>query len=236
MTVRAWRRALAVAWSGLGVWGCSDLTATGDGVVLLEVELPTPAVVETSDTLPLTARALDADGNEVQVPVFWRTPDATLDLDTTGFVSTALTSGTGRVQARVGTLTSQLVSLTIRPRSDTVVVAEPDTLDVAATDTASAGLGARVESFNPVGGIAGTTLVYQVVDSAPGPAQAVRFASGGQLFRAATGADGGPAAPVTLRRVPGRVQPAAVRVRVDAFRPSGTVVPGSGQEFLVRFF
>ena len=236
MNVRLWRRTLAVACSGLGVWGCSDLTATAGGVVLLEVALPTPPVVETNDTLPLTARALDADGNEVQVPIFWRTPDATLSLDSTGFVTTVLTSGTGRVQARVGTLTSQLVSLTIRPRSDTVVVAEPDTLDVQPTDTASAGLVARVESFNPAGGISGTMLIYQVVDSAPAASQAVRFANGGQLFRASTGADGAPATPVTLRRVTGQVQPASVRVRVDAFRPSGTPVPGSGQEFLVRFF
>ncbi|HXI20618.1 MAG TPA: hypothetical protein VNH46_06010, partial [Gemmatimonadales bacterium] len=105
--------------------GCSSLT--GDqGIVALELRVPSPAVVEHLDTLALRARALNVSGDSVAATIFWRTPDSTLVLDSTGFVTTDSTSGSGRVQARVGSLVSDLVTLTILPRADTLQLTGPE--------------------------------------------------------------------------------------------------------------
>jgi hypothetical protein len=109
-----------------------------------------------------------------------------------------------------------------------------DTIIIPAADSFSSGLGARVESLDPVGGVAGTSILYEVVDSVAARGT-VRFANGLLAFRATTGSDGGPTTPVTLRKVAGQVPPPAVEVRVSASRPSGTPVPGSEQVFTLLF-
>lgn len=215
---------------------CSNLPAGEGGVVALELRLPSPAVVEQNDTLRLRARALNADGDSVAADVFWRTLDDTVltVVDSIGLVTTSRTSGTARVQARVGSLRSDLVSLSLRPRSDTVLLSVADTITIPAADSLSSALGARVESLDPVGGVAGTSILYEVVDTVAARGR-VRFANGLLAFRATTGSDGGPTTAVTLRKVAAQAPPPVVEVRVSASRPSGTPVPGSGQVFTLLF-
>lgn len=216
--------------------GCSDISGS-QGVVALELRLPSPPAVEQFDTLTLRARAIDQDGDSVAAEIFWRTPDTTLIIaDSTGRLTTALTSGTGRVQARVGNLYSELSNpaFTIRPRADTLRLTVADTLTVPAADTASAPLGAVLESNDPAGGISGASILYEVVDTLAALG-AVRFQGGNLLLRATTATGGAPSPAVTLRRVPGAAAPATVQVRVSATRPSGTPVPGSGQLFTLTF-
>jgi len=221
----------------LAVVGCSDLTGGFRGVVALEVRIPQPAYVEPDDTLQLQARALDADGDSVNAPVYWRVLDTTLILadSAAGRVTTALTAGTGRVQARTGAVLSDLVTLNLRGRSDTLVVTGADTLRVPSGDTASAPLRAAIQSATPPGqGVANAVIVYQVEDTLAAAGR-VRFQGGGLRLRALTGSTGEPALGVTLRRVPGVAQPDTVRVRISASRPSGAAVPGSGQQFVLLF-
>jgi len=92
--------------------GCSDLTEGAGGVVELEIRRPAQTQIEVGQTLQLSARALDRDGNPVDVPITWRTPDATLTVDDQGLV-TAVAPGTGQVQAFAGSLASARVSLTV---------------------------------------------------------------------------------------------------------------------------
>jgi len=222
---------------GLALAGCSDLTSGSGGVVALELRLPSPAVVEQNDTLRLHARALDAEGDSVAIAVFWRTLDDTLLTvvdSAAGLVTTARTSGQARVQARVGTLRSDIVTLTLRPRSDTLIVAVADTITVPAADSVSDSLYARVESLTPAGGVAGTSILFQLVDSAAARG-VLRFANGLLTFRAATSTTGAPATRVTLRKVVNQVPPPVVEVRVSASRPSGIAVPGSGQIITLLF-
>jgi hypothetical protein len=217
------------------LFGCGNLTGGEGGVVALELRLPNPAVVEFGDTIQLQARALDADGDSVGATIVWITPDTTIALDSTGLLTTDTTAGTGRVQARVGNLRSDLVTFTIRHRSDIISLTGATTLTVAPADSASEALVAVIRSVTPdTQGISGSALVYQVVDSATFR-DVVHFAGGGQNLRAVTGSDGGPTIPVTLRRNPGATFPATVIVQVSATRPSGTAVPGSGQTFSITF-
>ncbi len=201
----------------------------------LELRLPTSPQVQQNDTVTLRARALDLDGDSVDIPIYWRSLDTTLLLfDTTGRMTTILTSGTGRVQARAGNLYSDLSAFSILPRADTLRLTGPDSLTVPAIDTASGTLAVVLESNDPAGGISGSSMVFEVVDSAAA-AGTVHFQGGGLALRVTTTTGGVPATAVTLRRSPGAVPPATVQVRVSAARPSGTPVPGSGQLFTLTF-
>ena len=101
-------------------------------------------------------------------------------------------------------------------------------------DTASAPLGAVLESNDPAGGISGASILYEVVDTLAAQGS-VRFQNGNLVVRATTSTGGAPSPGVTLRKVPGGTPPATVQVRVSATRPSGTPVPGSGQLFVLTF-
>jgi hypothetical protein len=219
----------------LPLLGCSDLAGTGGGVVALELRLQNPAVVEQQDTLVLSARALDVNGKPVAADIFWRTPDSALIVDSTGLVTTEASSGSGRVQARTGSLLSDLVSLEIHRRSDTLVLHGPATITVPATDTASAALVAAVQSLAPdTVGISNTRILYEIVDTATAQGN-FHFQGGGLSLRAATGLTGEPLVPVTLRKASPGTAPASVTVVVSATRPSKVGVPGSGQVFTIDF-
>jgi len=214
---------------------CSDLNSTSGGVVALELRLPNPAVVEQHDTLALVARALNTAGDPVPAEIFWHSPDSALIVDSTGFVTTDSSSGSGRIQAHTGSLLSDLVPLEIHRRSDSLAIQGPTAIPVPATDSASAALVAAVLSLTPdTAGISNTRILYEVVDTAAARGT-VRFEGGGLSLRAATGLTGQSLVPVTLRRVPEATPPATVTVRVTANRPSGLAVPGSGQVFTISF-
>jgi hypothetical protein len=219
----------------LPLLGCSDLSGTGGGVVALELRLQTPPVVEQHDTLVLSARALDANGREVTAEIIWRSPDSILSVDSTGLVTTDSSSGAGRIQARTGSLLSDLVLLEIHRRSDTVALPVQTTITVPASDTASPALVAAVRSLAAdTVGISNTRILYEVVETQAATGR-LRFPGGQLSLRAATGLTGEPLVPVTLRKVPGTTPPVSVTVRVSATRPSGVAVPGSGQVFTVDF-
>lgn len=225
-------------WLGLLLLaGCSKLTAPKGEAVALELRLPVPAAVEPGDTLRLQARALDAQGDSIDVPIYWRVADTTLILvDSTGLVTTTLSTGSGRVQARSGKLLSTLTSgqLAIHPRSDTLVLLGPLVDTIQAGDTSSAILDAAVQSFAPAGGVADQRILYEVVDTALAQGK-VRFSGGGLQLRVATSTTGQATPSVRLFTVAGQTPPASLTVRISATRPSGTPVPGSGQIFTLLF-
>jgi hypothetical protein len=217
--------------------GCSSLGESGT-VVALEVRTPVPAAVEQNDTLTLRAVARDQDGDSVAATITWASADTTLVIVGADQLTTSLATGTGRVQARVGSLRSELVTYTIRRRSDSLVLVGPavDTVDVA-LETASAVLDARLESHgDDTVGVSGATIRYRVIDADTALARnTVEFPGGGLERRATTGANGSPTTGVTLGIVAGATPPDSVRIEILAERPSGTVVPGSGQQFTVVF-
>jgi uncharacterized protein YjdB len=93
-------------------FGCSNLTEGAGGVVELEIRQPAVTTIEVGQTVQLSARALNRDGDPVNVPISWRTPDTTLTVDDQGLV-TGVAPGTGQVQAFAGSLASARVSLTV---------------------------------------------------------------------------------------------------------------------------
>lgn len=217
---------------GVLLLGCSSL-GEGDSVVALEVSTVQPAVVEQFDTIRLRARALNLQGDSVAAVITWAAADTTVVVAGADSLTTPYASGSGRVQARTGSLRSELVTYTVRRRSDSLALTGALADTVSAADSASAPLVAAVLSLTPdTAGIGGTRIRYAIEPAAIG---LVRFAGDVSELYAATGSTGSPAVGVTLRRVPGATQPASVTVTVDAVRPSGRTVPGSGQSFTVVF-
>jgi hypothetical protein len=217
----------------LATLACSKLPSGEGGVVALELRLPAPAYVEPGDTVTLRARALDAQGDSVDARIVWRVLDSTLILvDSAGRITTDTNAGSGRVQAALGRLFSDLQTLNIRPRSDTLVLVGPAVDTVLAGDTASNPLVAAVQNLALASGVAATTIQYAVVE--PTAVGRVWFAGRSDTIRVTTGSTGQPIVGVTLRRT-GSSAPDSVHVSVLATRPSTDTVPGSGQQFTVIF-
>jgi hypothetical protein len=228
--VRRW----ALLISSVMLQGCSNLTEGAGGVVGLEIQAPSLKTIEVGETLQLTAVALDKDGNPVATPIDWRAPDPTLTVDGATGVITGVSPGSGRVQAFVGSLSSELVAFTVIARADTLVLTGDSVLTVPAGVTASAPLLVQLQSFSPAGPLPSRPVIY-VVTSPPdvGP-HTVELPNAALTDTVLTGTDGAVSS-VTLNRANGTTQPVTAIVEVRAFRTQGEAVPGSGQRVTVNF-
>lgn len=107
-------RRAAGALLALLLAGCSKATTFDGGIAAVEIRVPVPAQVLVGDTLPLTARALDAAGDSVAAALEWRTPDSTITVGlTTGKVVGVLPGFSGRVQVTAGGVTSDFVTIVV---------------------------------------------------------------------------------------------------------------------------
>lgn len=115
------RITLAALATLMTVAGCANLPVDGDGVVALEVTSPASLVLSEGQSVQLEARALDRNGAVVpDAAIVWATPDTTITVEEgTGVVTAIDSTGTGRVQAAVGTLRSELITFTLQPAPGT---------------------------------------------------------------------------------------------------------------------
>ena len=217
--------------------GCSNLTDTGNGVVALDVTVPSRLELEVGDTIKLHARALDRAGDSVDAVITWHTPDSTLAVDSLTGRATGLIGGLpGRVQAAQGTLVSDFLQFTVLGHADSLAL-PADSADTVATGvTQSAPLAAQLVGVAGVD-LTGHRLVFTVTTPpyASPAARTVELSNGALADTVLTAADGTPVSPVTLNRVAGVASPPMATVTVTAARPSGAAVPGSGQTFSVTF-
>jgi Big-like domain-containing protein len=211
--------------------GCSGLTEGEAGVVALEVRVPAPSVLEIGEILQLSARPLDKNGDSVAATVIWRTPDTTATVDSTTGVVTGVAPGTARVQASVGSLTSDLVSLTVLARADTLAI-EGDSIFTVTGDTlASPPLVVSLQSFTS-GALSDRPVIYEI--TTPTPDTAVTL-TGGVLSDTVQTASDGTITSEILTLNPSKTRPDSTIIEVRANRTHGAPVPGSGQRFIVRF-
>lgn len=221
------------------ILGCSSLTGDSSTPVVIDVFPPAGSGIsgqlEIGDTAVMAARALNQQGDSVPATFVWRTADTGLVfLDTiTGRVS-GKQPGSARVQGRTGSLISDFVTLTVVPMADSLVLVPPDSARVLTGDTASAPLVAELDTINPVGPLSGRRIVYEITQLFPATDSA---SLNGGLFavNATTTSTGQPAVPVYVRKIPGRQHPDSVYVEIRSYRPSGALIPGSGQQYIVRF-
>lgn len=214
--------------------GCSNLTEGPGGVVELRVTTPAVPTIEVGEMLPLSAEALDKDGNIVNTEITWRAPDATLTVDPLTGIITGVSPGTGRVQAFAGSLASGLVSFTVVARADTLILVGDSVVTVGPGITASTPLVTRLESFSPAGPLPSWPVIYTITSPPDAGPHTVELPGGVLSDTLTTGTDGAVSS-VTLNRVNGTTQPDTAIVEVRASRLRGGAVPGSGQRFLVLF-
>lgn len=213
---------------------CSGLDEAEGGVVALEIRVPSPPVIEIGEQLQLSARPLNAEGDSVAAPVIWLPLDATLSVDRETGIVTGVSPGTGRVQARSGSLTSELVTFSVLAPADTLIIVGDPIVTVPPEPGASGPLVVRLESFDPVGPLASRPVVYEITSPPAGAAPVVELTGGVQIDTLTTGADG-TVTGVSLNRAAGAIAPDSAIVAVRASRTRGAVVPGSGQRFIIRF-
>ncbi len=116
-------RGLGLAAASLLV-GCSSLPTTGSGIVAIEVRTPSSLTLRLGDSVTLHARALNQQGDSVAGVIRWFTVDtAAVTVDSIrGVVTPRQSTGTARVQASVGTLHSDPLTLLLAPALTTLVL------------------------------------------------------------------------------------------------------------------
>lgn len=114
---------LGLAAAGLLV-ACSSLPTTGDGVVAIEVQIPSSLILHLGDSVTLHARAIDQQGDSVAAEFRWYTADtAAVSVDSIrGVVTARQASGSARIQAAVGNLRSDPLMLLLAPAPATLVL------------------------------------------------------------------------------------------------------------------
>jgi len=229
------------------VAGCSDLSGDSDTPIVIEIRSPAApaggsAPIEIGDTVTLGAVALNQSGDSVAATFQWRTPDtAFLFVDpATGRIS-GKKEGTARVQVRTGSLTSDLGAFAVVPFAESLTVVPPDSARVLVTDPASAFLVVELDTINPTGPLSGRQVVYTLTTIFGAAGDSASLTGGAMSRTVSTGATGRPTTNVYVRVIPGVNRPDSVLVDVSAYRPSSfsapapVPIPGSGQQFIVRF-
>lgn len=223
------RRLVLLISSGL-LLSCSDLTEGAGGVVGLEIRTPDLTTIEVGEALPLSAQALDKDGNPVSADIMWRAPDPTLTVDPATGVITGVSPGTGRVQAFAGSLSSSLVSFSVITGADTLVLVGDSVFTVGPAVASSPFLVSQAQTF-AAGPLPSWPVIYEVTRPLDG---SVALEGGVLIDTLTTGTDGA-VSTVTLNRVNGTTQPDSAFVEIRSFHTRGAPVAGSGQRFIILF-
>ncbi len=215
---------------------CSNITDVGNGVVELDVTIPSRPELEVGDTVQLVARAVDRNGEVVAADITWATPDTTIGVVASTGQVTGLAPGPGRVQAAEGTLVSDFLSFTVLARADSLALPAGGAVTVAADAPSSAPLAVTLLGAPDVS-LAGHRIIFTITAPAVADpaARTLQFPNGALADTVTTAPDGTPSIAVTVDRVTGTTAPATATVTVEAFRPSGAAVPGSGQAFTITF-
>lgn len=192
--------------------------------------VPDSGRVELRDTLHPRARALNGRGDSTAAQIVWGALDTSIAIvDSLSGATVGRNVGTGRIQARVGNLRSNPVTITILDPLDSIRASGPDTVTVLAPDTLSDSM--KIQAFGPpgpTGSTAGRKVILSIIlpPGAPGltlvPGDTVRTnASGLAVFQ--------------VRATSGISRPETVVVTAAARRADGTPVTGSPLTFVVEF-
>lgn len=228
--MRRWARLLPL----LAVTACSGLDEGEGGVVAIEVETPEFQTLEVGEQVQVVARALDADGQLVDVTIAWQASADAVTVDAAGIV-TAAQPGEAAVQASVGSLASESLDFTVVAAADTIVIAGDSVFSVASgtEPPGTATLAVRLESFTSPEPLSGRPVIFEITRPLPGTTPVVQLAGGVQGDTVTTSADA--TASVVIGAVSGQIPPDTAIVQVRAERLRGAAVPGSGQRFIVLF-
>ena len=224
-------------WAGLlpllALAACSGLDEGEGGVVALELETPEFTTIEIGEQVQMVARALDANGDVVDVGISWQASSEAVTVDAAGIV-TGAAPGEADVQASVGSLTSEPLPFTVQAAADTIIIVGDSVLTIPPTEPpGTATLSVRLESRTPPGPVESRGVIFAITQPVAGAVAVVQLAGGVQSDTLTTSTAG--VATVTVGAVIGQVPPDTAIVEVRAERLRGEPVPGSGQRFILLF-
>lgn len=189
--------------------------------------VPDSGRVEVLDTLRPHALALNGRGDSVAAPVVWSALDTTIQIvDSLTGTTVGRVVGTGRIQARVGSLRSNPIAIAVLAPLDSVRVSGPDTVTVPALDTLSDSL--KIQVFGPAGSTAGRKIAVTI--TFPPGAAGLTLVPGDTVRTNGTGL-----AVFQVRATSAIPRPDTVVVSASAQHFGGAPVPGSPLTFVVEF-
>ncbi len=201
-----------------------------DQVVALEVSLPDSGRVEVTDTLRPIAHALNGHGDSVAADIFWVSLDTAVIavVDSTTGETLGKTVGTGRLQASVGLLRSNPLSVAVITHLDSLQAlgAPRDTIIVSAPDSLSDSL--QVQLFATPAIASSRRVIFSAV-TFPASGPLVTFVPNDSVLSNSAGV-----ATAQLRLSAGGALPDSVIVTARVQRPDGTPLPGAAT-FVVEF-
>ncbi len=196
--------------------------------------LPDSGRIEVTDTLRPRARALNGRGDSVAATITWASLDTAIVavVDSTTGVTYAKAIGTGRLQARAGTLRSNPENVFIIPPLDSayaaggihsiVTVSAPDSL----SDSLVVQVAAPSQGTNP---LASRRVSFAVDSIYPAVVTTLTFVPRDTVK---TGTDGKAAAQL---RLTAGTQPDSVVVKATLRHIDGSLVQGTPVRFVVEF-
>jgi hypothetical protein len=213
----------------LAAAACHALSPDLNAVIAIEITLPDSGRVELQDTLRPSARALNGRGDSTAADLVWTALDTTIAVvDSSTGATVGRLVGTGRLQARVGNLPSNPVTVTVLAPLDSIRAGgiTRDTVHVSAPDTLSDSL--AVQAFAPSGSpISGRKIALAI--AFPAGTSNLTLVPKDTVRTNATGL-----AVFQLRLGAGTVPDSAI-VIATARHGDGTPVPGSPVTFVVEF-
>ncbi len=195
--------------------------------------LPDSGLVELNDTLTPSARALNGRGDSVAAAIRWEALDTAVValLDSTTGESLGKTVGTGRLQARVGRLRTNPLSVTVQSPADSAFADGParDTVTVSTPDSVSDSLRVKVTVTPDNAQNRVRRPVTLEATAYPAGAGAFTLVPNDTVFTSSSGVA------IFRVRLTGGPLPDSVLVTVRAARANGTAVPGTPILFVVEF-
>lgn len=223
-----------VALLALATLFACKLNSDLDQPVAIDVILPDSGRVEITDTFRPRARALNEIGDSVAAQIYWSSLDTAIIavLDSATGVSLGEAVGSGRLQARVGSLRTDPQNVAVLPKLDSLRAggggATRDTVFVTAVPPDSLSDSLQVQAFASGGAATGRRVVYAAT-TYPASGPVVTLLPKDTVLTTSTGT-----ALTQVRLRPGPV-PDSVVVTATMRRLNGTQIPGSPVTFVVEF-
>ena len=215
------------------LWGCGTLGTDFNQIVAIEVSLPYGGNVELGDTILPSARALNGRGDSVAATIYWKAVDTAhvTVLDSTSGATLGKATGAGAIQARIGNLPSNPLTVTVLAAPDTAFAGGTtrDSVSIAAkTDSLSDTLTVEVADTN--GGLTTPLSGWPVVFQITYPTDTTAFT----LLPGDTVRTGSTVAAVRVK-LKNRALPDSVVVSATARHVRGAAIAGSPITFTVIF-
>lgn len=222
-------RVLAIS----AVLACERFAPDFDAVIALEVAVPDSGIVELGDTLQPRARALNGRGDSVPAIVSWAAIDTAVVevLDPATGATLGRQVGTGRIQASVGRLRSNPVTLIVQPPLDSARAEGEvrDTVTLSAPDSLSDSLRVRVFATASTAQNLVRRKIALERTTEPAATGVFAFVPDDTVLTNREGAA------VFQLRLTGGPRPDRALVTARAERADGTPVPGTPITFVVEF-